>query len=171
MPLRIIDGKAGSMDVVLWVLSVALMLLGLAGTVLPVLPGTALVLAGIVLAAWIDGFDRVGGGTIAVVTALAVIAWVLDYVAGLLGAKKAGASGYALAGAAIGTLAGLLMGIVGVLFMPLVGAAAGEYLARRDQQRAVKVGVATWFGIMLGMIAKVAIAFMMIGIFIVALLF
>jgi uncharacterized protein YqgC (DUF456 family) len=159
------------MDVVLWVLSVALMLAGLAGTVLPVLPGTALVLAGIVLAAWIDGFARVGGGMIAVVAVLAVIAWVLDYVAGLLGAKKAGASVQALIGAAIGTVVGLLMGIVGVLFMPLVGAAAGEYLARRDQHRAVKVGVATWFGIMLGMIAKVVIAFMMIGIFIVALLF
>jgi uncharacterized protein len=171
MPLRIVDGKAGAMDIVLWVLSAALMLLGLAGTVLPVLPGTALVLAGIVLAAWIDGFGRVGGGTLTVVALLAVIAWVLDYVAGLLGAKKAGASGYAIAGAAIGTLVGLLMGFVGVLFMPLVGAAAGEYLARRDQQRALKVGVATWFGIMLGMIAKVVIAFMMIGIFIVALLY
>ena len=159
------------MDAVLWVLSVALMLVGIAGTVLPVLPGTALVLAGIVLAAWIDGFARVGGGTIAVVAVLAVLAWVLDYVAGLLGAKKAGASMQAIIGAAIGTVAGLLMGIVGVLFMPLVGAAAGEYLARRDQQRAVKVGLATWVGIMLGMIAKVVIAFMMIGIFIVALLF
>jgi len=159
------------MDIVLWVISVALIGVGLAGTVLPVLPGTALVLAGIVLAAWIDGFARVGGGTIAVVTVLAVIAWVLDFVAGLLGAKKAGASTHAIVGAAIGTVVGLLMGIVGVLFMPLVGAAAGEYLARRDQQRAVKVGVATWFGIMLGMVAKVVIAFMMIGIFIVALLF
>ena len=159
------------MDIVLWVISVALIGVGLAGTVLPVLPGTALVLAGIVLAAWIDGFARVGGGTIAVVTVLAVIAWVLDFVAGLLGAKKAGASTQAIVGAAIGTVVGLLMGIVGVLFMPLVGAAAGEYLARRDQQRAVKVGVATWFGIMLGMVAKVVIAFMMIGIFIVALLF
>jgi len=159
------------MDVVWWVLSVALMLVGLAGTVLPVLPGTALVLAGIVLAAWIDDFARVGGGTLALVAVLAVIAWVLDYVAGLLGAKKAGASVHALIGAAIGTVVGLLMGIVGVLFMPLVGAAAGEYLARRDERRAVKVGLATWVGIIIGMIAKVVIAFMMIGIFIVALLF
>jgi len=159
------------MDVVWWVLSVALMLVGVAGTVLPVLPGTALVLAGIVLAAWIDDFARVGAGTLALVAVLAVIAWVLDYVAGLLGAKKAGASVHALIGAAIGTVVGLLMGIVGVLFMPLVGAAAGEYLARRDERRAVKVGLATWVGIMLGMIAKVVLAFMMIGIFIVALLF
>jgi len=63
------------------------------------------------------------------------------------------------------------MGLVGVLFMPLVGAAAGEYLARRDHQQAVKVGVATWLGIMAGLAAKVVIAFMMIGIFVVALLF
>jgi uncharacterized protein YqgC (DUF456 family) len=52
----------------------------------------------------------------------------------------------------------------------LVGAAVGEYLDRQDHQRAVKVGVATWLGIMLGMIAKVVIVFMMIGLFVVALL-
>ena len=85
--------------------------------------------------------------TISIVAVLAVIAWVLDYVAGLLGAKKAGASRQAIVGAALGTVAGLFMGLVGVLFMPLVGAAVGEYLARRDQRQAVHVGVATWLGI------------------------
>lgn len=159
-----------NMDVLWWVLSVALIALGVAGTVLPALPGTLFVLAGIVLGAWIDGFTRVGWPSVTVVTVLAVIAWVLDYVAGLMGAKKAGASKLALLGAAIGTVAGLLMGLVGVFFMPLVGAAIGEYLAQKDHGRAVKVGVATWVGIMLGMIAKVVIAFMMIGVFIVALL-
>jgi uncharacterized protein YqgC (DUF456 family) len=146
------------------------MLVGLAGTVLPALPGTALVLGGAVLGAWIDDFTRVGGGTIAVLVVLAVLAWVLDYVAGLLGAKKAGASRQALIGAALGTVAGLFMGLVGVLFMPLVGAAAGEYLARRDEMNAARVGVATWLGMMVGMIAKVAIAFVMIGVFVVALI-
>jgi uncharacterized protein len=154
----------------LWVLSVGLILLGVAGTVLPALPGTVLVLAGIVLGAWIDDFALVGGSTLAVITALAVLAWVLDYVAGLLGARKAGASGLAIAGAAIGTVVGLFMGLVGVFFMPLVGAAIGEYLARRDQQRAMQVGVATWVGIMVGMIAKVVLAFIMIGVFVAALL-
>jgi uncharacterized protein len=158
-------------DVLWWTLSVALIVLGVAGTVLPALPGTLFVLAGIVLGAWIDGFTRVGWGIVALVGVMAVIAWVLDYAAGLLGAKKAGASKLALLGAAIGTIAGLLMGIVGVLFMPLVGAAIGEYIAQQDHGRAVKVGVATWVGIMIGMIAKVVIAFMMIGVFIVALLF
>jgi len=152
----------------LWSASLSLIVVGLAGTVLPALPGTALVLAGIVLGAWIDDFTRVGGLTLAVVGVLAVAAWVLDYVASLLGAKKAGASPQALIGAAIGTVAGLLLGLVGVLFLPLVGAALGEYLARRDQAQAVKVGVATWLGLLAGMLAKVVIAFTMVGIFVVA---
>jgi len=96
---------------------------------------------------------------------------VLDFVAGLLGAKKVGASRLALIGAAVGTVVGLFMGLVGVLFMPLVGAAVGEYMARRDQRNAMRVGVATWLGIMAGLLAKVVIAFMMVGIFIVALVF
>ena len=155
----------------LWTLAVALIVAGLAGTILPALPGTALVLAGIVLGAWIDDFARVGAGTLALIGALAVLAWVLDYVAGLLGAQKAGASRQALVGAALGTIAGLFMGLVGVLFMPLVGAAIGEYIARRDHGHALRVGVSTWIGIMVGMLAKVAIAFVMIGVFVIALLF
>jgi uncharacterized protein YqgC (DUF456 family) len=155
----------------LWLLVVVLIVAGLAGTVLPALPGTALVLGGIVLGAWIDDFQRVGTVTVVVATVLAVLAWVLDYVAGLLGAQKAGASRQALVGAALGTVVGLFMGLVGVLFMPLVGAALGEYLARRDHGNALKVGVATWLGIMAGLLAKVVIAFMMVGLFVVALLF
>jgi hypothetical protein len=157
----------------LWLLVVALIAAGLAGTVLPALPGTALVLAGIVLGAWIDDFTHVGGTVLAVAAALAVLSWVLEYVAGLLGAQKAGASRQALWGAALGTVAGLVMGLVGVLFMPLVGAAVGEYLARRADAdahgRALRVGVATWLGLMAGLLAKVVIAFMMIGLFVVAL--
>ncbi len=155
----------------LWVLAVALIATGLAGTVLPAPPGTLPILAGIVLGAWIDGFAHVGWVPLTVVGVLAVLAWVLDYVAGLLGAQKAGASRLAIAGAAVGTVVGLFMGLVGVLFMPLVGAAVGEYIARRDEGKALHVGVATWLGIMAGMVAKVVIAFMMIGVFIAALLF
>jgi uncharacterized protein YqgC (DUF456 family) len=155
----------------LWLLSAALILLGLAGTVLPALPGTVLVLAGIVLGAWIDDFTRVGGLTLTLVAVLAALAWALDYVAGLMGARKVGASRQALIGAALGTVVGLFMGLVGVLFMPLVGAAVGEYLARRDHGQALKVGTATWLGMMLGMIAKVVLAFVMVGVFAVALAF
>ena len=156
-------------DVLWWSLAVALIAAGIAGIVLPALPGTALALAGIVLGAWVDGFTRVGAVTLAVVALLAVLSWVLDYAAAMLGAQRAGASRLAVAGAAIGTVVGLLMGIVGVLLMPLAGAAAGEYLARRDHRGAARVGVATWLGIMAGLVAKVVIAFAMVGVFVVAL--
>jgi uncharacterized protein len=152
------------------VAAVLLIVIGVAGTVLPALPGTALVLAGIVLGAWIDDFTRVGVGSLLIIGVLALMAWGFDYVAGLLGARRAGASRQAMWGAAIGTVVGLFMGLVGVLFMPLVGAAVGEYLARRDQGQALRVGVSTWLGIMAGLLAKVVIAFMMIGIFVGALL-
>lgn len=171
LPAVRVDNADAMTATLLWILAAALIVAGLAGTILPALPGTALVLAGIVLGAWIDDFARVGAGTLAIVGALAVLAWVLDYVAGLLGAQKAGASRQALVGAALGTVAGLFMGLVGVLFMPLVGAAIGEYLARRDHSHALRVGVSTWIGIMVGMLAKVAIAFVMIGVFVIALLF
>jgi uncharacterized protein YqgC (DUF456 family) len=157
-------------DTLWWVLSSALILLGLAGTVLPALPGTVLVLAGIVLGAWIDNFTRVGWLAVSVAAVLAVLAWLMDYVAALLGAKRAGASRQAIIGAALGTVAGIFMGLVGVLFMPLAGAAIGEFVAQKDHGRAVKVGVATWLGLMAGMLAKVVLAFTMVGIYVVALL-
>ena len=152
-----------------WTLSVGLILLGLAGTVLPALPGPMLVFGGIALGAWIDGFQRVSLTVVGVVAGLAVLAWMLDYVAGLLGARRAGASRQALVGAAIGTVVGLFMGLVGVLFMPFVGAVAGEYLARRDEVRAMQVGVGTWVGIMAGLLAKVVLSLVMVGVFVVAL--
>jgi len=99
-----------------------------------------------------------------------VLAFAADYVAALLGAKKAGASRLAIAGAAIGTVAGVFTGFVGLLFMPLLGAAIGEYIADRDVMRAGKVGVATWIGLLLGTAAKVALVFTMVGIFVAALL-
>jgi uncharacterized protein len=156
-------------DTLLWILSIALIALGLVGIVLPALPGTLFVLAGIVLGAWIDHFTRVGWFAVGTVAVLALLAWLMDYVAAVLGARRVGASRQAVIGAAVGTVAGLAMGIVGVLFMPLVGAAAGEYLARRDHDQAVKIGIATWLGLLAGMLAKFVLAFMMIGIFVVAL--
>jgi uncharacterized protein len=157
-------------DTLLWVLSTLLILVGLAGIVLPALPGTVLVLAGIVLGAWIGDFREVGWVAISAVAVLAVLAWLMDYVSAALGAKRAGASRQAIVGAALGTVAGIFMGLVGVLFMPLVGAFAGEFLARRHHAQAMKVGFATWLGLLAGMLAKFVLAFMMIGIYIVALL-
>jgi uncharacterized protein YqgC (DUF456 family) len=157
------------MTIALWVLALALIAVGVVGTVLPALPGAVLVFGGIVLAAWIDDFTRISGLTFGVLAVLTLLAWGVDFVAGTLGARRAGASTWALAGAAIGTLAGVFTGLWGLLFMPLVGAAIGEYVAQRDLHRAGRVGLATWIGMLLGTAAKVAIVFAMIGVFVAAL--
>ena len=158
------------MTAILWAAAIALILLGVAGTVLPALPGAALVFGGIVLAAWIDGFTRIPVWVIVVLGVLTAMAWIVDYAAAAMGAKRAGASKLALVGAVAGTLAGIFSGLWGLLFMPLAGAAIGEYVAQRDLRRAGSVGVATWVGLLLGTAAKVAIVFAMIGIFVFALL-
>ena len=121
------------------------------------------------LGAWIDDFTRVSVGTVVIITVLAILAGVLEFVAGLMGAKRVGASKLALVGAALGTVAGIFMGLVGVLFMPLVGAAIGEYWSQKNQERAAKVALATWLGLIVGMVAKVVLSFVMVGIFLVAL--
>jgi len=159
------------MTVVLWILAVALILVGVAGTVLPVLPGAILVFAGILLAAWIDDFTRIPVWLVVILGAFTAIAWAVDYLAAVAGAKKAGASKLALIGAAIGTVAGIVTGLWGLLFMPLVGAAVGGFVAQRDFLRAGKVGVATWIGLLIGTAVKVAIVFAMVGVFVVALIF
>lgn len=162
------------MTVLLWILVAVLIVAGIAGTVLPALPGTALVLAGIVLGAWIDDFQLVGGWAIAACTVLAVIAWVTDYLAAMMGAKRVGAHPFALVGAAIGTVLGIFTGFIGLLFMPLAGAALGEWLAAgRDPEilrRAAVVGIATWVGLLVGTVLKIALSFAMVGVFVAALL-
>jgi len=157
------------MTAFLWIVAVALILLGIAGTILPALPGVTLVFGGILLAAWIDHFTRIPGWLVGVFAVLTLVAWAVDYFAAVAGAKKAGASKLAIAGAAIGTLLGIFTGLWGLLFMPLVGAAIGEFIARRDVWRAGHVGVATWIGLLIGTAVKLAIVFAMVGSFIVAL--
>jgi len=155
---------------ILWTVSGALILLGLAGTVLPALPGVTLVFVGIALAAWIDDFARIPVWLLLILAVLTAFAWVVEYAAAAMGAKRASASRLAVVGAVAGTLAGIFSGLWGLLFMPLVGAAVGEYIAQRDLRRAGRVGIATWIGLLLGTAAKVAIAFAMVGIFVFALI-
>jgi hypothetical protein len=156
------------MTALLWALAVVLVLVGIAGTVLPALPGAPLVFLGLLLAAWIDGFQRVGWLTLALLAALTLASMGVDLVATSLGAKRVGASRQAVIGAAIGTVAGLFFGLPGIVAGPFVGAAAGEYLARRDVIQAGKVGLGTWLGLALGAAAKLALAFAMLGLFLTA---
>lgn len=157
------------MDALWWTLAVILMLVGLAGTVLPALPGVPLIFAGIVLAAWIGQFQAISVTTLVILGVLTAIGVAADFVATALGAKRAGATRYGVIGAALGTVAGIFTGLWGLVFMPLVGAALGEFYAHRDALKAGRVGLATWIGMLLGTAFKLAIALTLIGVFLVAL--
>lgn len=152
----------------LWLLVALLVLVGLAGAVLPVVPGVPLVLAGLWLAAWIDDYALVSGWTVGVLGVLTLLAMAVDLVATALGAKKVGASRQAIAGALIGTVVGVFFGLPGLLLGPFVGAVAGEMAARGRFDRAMDVGVATWMGLLFGTLAKLALSLAMVGIFIAA---
>ena len=156
---------APEMSILLWVLAAILVLVGMAGTILPALPGAPLVLIGLVLAAWADGFQKVGWFPLTVIGGLTILTLVVDFAATSLGAKRVGASWLAVAGAAVGTIAGLFFSLPGLILGPFVGAVLGEYLARRNRDQAIKAGVGTWIGIMLGTAGKLALIFMMIGVF------
>jgi uncharacterized protein len=165
-PLLLLISDESTMTItILWLLVALLVLAGLAGVVLPALPGTPFIFLGLLLGAWIDHFAKVGGLTITLLGVLAAAAWLVDVAATSLGAKKVGASTIAIVGAALGTIAGLFFGIPGILFGPLLGAIIGELIATRDSRQAAKAGLATWIGLIVALAAKISLAFSMIGLF------
>lgn len=157
------------MSVLLWLIASLLVAVGLAGILLPALPGTILIFAGLLLAAWADGFARVGAGTLVLIGVIAAASYGVDFVAAALGARHVGASRRAMAGAALGTLLGLPFGLPGLIIGPLAGAVLGELSAHRDLARAGRAGVAAWIGFVVGTAVKAALAFSMIAIFLAAL--
>ena len=158
------------MEALWWIIAGSLVVIGIAGTVLPALPGIVLVFFGLALAAWIDDFQRVGGVTIAILGVFTLLAYLIEFAATSLGAKKFGASYMAVAGAAIGTLAGMFFGIPGLIAGPFVGAVLGEYIARPDLFKAGRAGFGAWIGLLFGAAVKLALAFLMVGVFVTALM-
>lgn len=142
-----------------------LVIVGLAGTVLPVLPGILFVFGGLFIAAWAEGYTRVGAAGLSIIAVLGLLGFAADFMASLLGAKRVGASGKALFGAAVGGVFGIFFGIPGMLLGPFLGAVAGELWARGGLKQAGKVGIGTWLGLFFAAIAKVVIAFLMIATF------
>lgn len=154
--------------VVLWVLAIALMLVGALGVVLPALPGVPLMFAGMVLAASIDDFQRIGWLTLTILGFLTLLAVVVDFAASVLGAKRVGASRRTLWGAALGALIGLFFSLPGLVLGPFIGAVVGELTVHGRVDRAGRVGIATWVGLIFGTLFKIAIAFSMVGVFVLA---
>lgn len=152
----------------LWFLAILMVGVGVAGIFIPVLPGTLLVFLGLLLAASIDGFQKVGWIPLVLLGLLAASSYAIDLIASAQGTKRVGASKNAAVGAIIGSIAGLFFGIPGLVIGPFAGAAIAEYLVHRDPRRAGKAGLGTWLGLVIGGVLKVGLIVVMIGIFILA---
>lgn len=151
-----------------WLIAVLLIIVGVIGTFVPAVPGVLLVMGGMILAAWIDGFRRIGWITLAILGLLTALALLADVLGGLLGAKRVGASRLALLGAAVGTFIGIFFGLVGALIGPFLGAAAGELMSRGRLLPAARVGLGTWAGLAFSMVARVVIVLAMLAVFVVS---
>ena len=132
----------------LYAVSFVLILVGLAGTIIPALPGIPMIFAGGWLIAYLEDYQFFGWGTLIALGVLTVISLI-----------KLG-----LTGAFVGTIVGIPFGLVGIFLFPVIGAFVGEMIGHRDMRKAGKVSWATWIGMIAGIAAKLAIAFIMIGI-------
>ncbi len=154
------------LQILLWLLAALLIVLGFAGLILPVVPGIPLVFAGLVLLAWAENFAHVGWMTLTVLGLLALVSFGIDFLASALGAKKFGASPRAVVGAALGALAGIFFGLVGIVLGPFVGAVLGEFSRQSSARTAAHAGVGATLGLLFGVLLKIALAFSMIGVFV-----
>ena len=148
----------------LYTVAVLLMLCGLAGTIIPALPGIPMIFAGAWVMAYVENFEHVGLWTLVSLGVLTVISIVIDWVSQSMGAGRAGATKLGLTGAFVGTILGIPFGVMGIFLFPVIGAFIGEMIGHRDMRLATKVSWATWVGMMAGIALKVAIAFIMLGI-------
>ncbi len=157
------------------IVAILLVVVGIAGTVLPMLPGVPLVFAGLLLAAWHGGFDQVSILTMVIIGAIAAMAWAVDFFASVVTAKKVGASKYALWGAGIGAVVGIAGGIVGLIIGPAIGAIIGELISHISASKEATtdvntaklttVGIAAGLGFVLALAIKIVLVLAMLAVF------
>ena len=151
----------------LFILTMLIMLVGLAGTILPMIPGLPIMWVGALVYAILTGFEEVGWTYLIVFGALTAVVQLLDYVANLYGAKKMGASGWGIFGAFVGMLVGLFTGgVIGLLVGSFAGAVLGEVLVGKKGSQALKAGVGTFLGFLGGTLIKFVVGCAMLGVFI-----
>jgi uncharacterized protein YqgC (DUF456 family) len=157
---------------ILWyVIAGFVIVAGFVGSIMPNLPGIPVMFGGMLLAAWVGHFQKIPVWVIVVLGVLAGFSVLFDFVAGSYGARRYGASRAAVWGAFLGTIVGLFFGIPGILLGPFIGAVIGQLASGSAIHHAARVGVGTWIGLLIGTAIKLAVAFMMLGTFVLALLF
>src|SRR3989440_10209609 len=153
------------MELFWWIITVVLFAVGLIGSVLPILPGTTIILAAAIIHRIMLGTDKsIGWRTIVILVLLTLATYALDVFAGYFGAKYFGATKWGTLGAIVGAFIGLFFGIVGLLAGPVLGAIAGEFIAGKRMVDAGRAGWGRLLGNIGGMIAKQVIALAMISI-------
>src|SRR6202795_723330 len=142
------------LNVLLYAIAIALIVVGLVGAIVPTLPGIPLIFGGIWLIAGVNRYHHLGLWWLLGIAVVGAIGLTLDLLAGALGAKRVGASKQAVLGALAGTVIGLFFGLPGLLLGPFVGAALGELAAGNSILRSTHVGMSAWFGLVFGTIIK-----------------
>ena len=156
------------MELFWWFLTIVLFAVGLIGTVVPVLPGTTIILAAAIVHRVMLGPDKsIGWYTIIVLVLLTLGSYALDVLAGYFGAKYFGATKWGMWGAVLGALIGLFLGLIGLFIGPVIGAIAGEVIAGKRMIDAGRAGWGSLLGNVGAMLAKLILGLAMIIIFLV----
>jgi uncharacterized protein YqgC (DUF456 family) len=154
------------MELFWWLITIVLFAVGLIGTVLPVFPGTTIILAGAVIHRVMLGPEKsISWWSIVMLVLLTLATYALDFLSGYFGAKYFGATKWGMFGAVLGALIGLFFGIIGLFIGPVVGAIAGEFVAGKRMIDAGRAGWGSLLGNLGGIAAKLVIGLAMITIF------
>ncbi len=154
------------MTTLFFIITLLIMLAGLAGTVIPLLPGIPLIFAGYLLFGLLTHWQYYSLNSMVVLGMITALSVLLDYWVGAAGAKKYGASSAGVWGALIGTVVGIFtMGFFGIIFGPLIGAVAGELLAGKPQRQALNAGMGAFLGFLAGSLFKLVLGLVMIALF------
>ena len=157
------------MPILWWTITLVLMFAGLAGTVLPLLPGTTIIFAAAVLHHYMLGVEQsVSWWTLSGLLVLMLLSHALDLVSGTLGAKWFGATRWGAIGGILGAIVGIFFGLIGIFVGPLVGVMLGELIGGKEIVPATKSTWGTLLGTTAGIVGKLLIAFLMIGWFLFA---
>lgn len=155
------------MEIFWFLLAIVLMALGLIGTIVPVVPGTTIILIAAVTHCLAVGVQRsVGWTALVAMVLLTLVSYAVDAAAGYLGAKRFGATRWGIVGGVVGALLGLFAGLPGLFIGPVIGAIAGEFIGGKHLVAAGRAGWGTLLGNIAGIIAKLFLALIMIAIFI-----
>jgi uncharacterized protein YqgC (DUF456 family) len=141
------------------IILILILLLGVAGTLIPFLPGIPIMFLAILLYSFLDGWVNFSPFFVAIVGIFTLITFFIDYLGSYWGIKKLGASKAGIWGGIIGSIVGIFsMGPLGLLIGPVIGVVVGELLAGKDFIQAFKVSLGNFVGLLGSALLQLIIA-------------